>query len=29
MTMTAQEILEARITYLAYAPEVTTIMPVR
>ena len=29
MTMTAQEILEARITYLAYAPEITTIIDAR
>ena len=26
MTMTAQEILEARITYLAYAPEIAAVM---
>ena len=29
MTMTAQEILEARITYLAYATEITTIIDAR
>ena len=29
MTMTAQEILEVRITYLAYAPEITTIIDAR
>ena len=29
MTMTAQEILEARITYLAYAPGITTIIDAR
>ena len=29
MTMTAQEILEARITYLDYATEITTIIDAR
>ena len=29
MKMTAQEILEARITYLAHAPEITTIIDAR